>query len=656
MQGLKISKMQVIDNPKEDAQIPIVQNGTNYSMPFGTLNKLITQIYEDYDIPNALQQLQIQIDSADAATAKAKDTATHPGYVDNDGYYYKWNVETKTYENTDVNLKGEKGDTFTFNDLTDDQVQALMAPAIDAAAKATTAKQNADAAANACNTATNAANTAASTATDATNTAINSIMMYDCSAKGTITFATLDLAIAAVPLAYQKGGLHIKFVDTASNKYNTYFLTTPTWSTSTADWQYSNENIEYAKNGTGVTVPKGKVVYINSSTGDNPLFLLATNTDYNIAARTWGMTYDGINADAVGRVIHFGLIENLDTSAYTAGTELWLGVNGEFTNVRPTLPTAQIYIGMVIRSSATEGSIFIDLRVVVDASIQDVYKKSNYNDGDNIIDFNTIHLITDNPEFICVAIDTDNKILYGIKADGQPYFGVGCPQQVKDYVNEQINKILGTDDITTTIDSLKEIESFLKDFTNSDTLKKLFDLKANVDEVKATTDDIYKKSNPNDSKGNVVDTNTIVSVEENPEYIKVITDNVGKLIEAIGLDGIRKFFDGIEVQGTLQCVTDNPEYITVWLDNQERIVFGFKINGDPYFGYGIPSQISYVIESLKSNTKTRIDTLQQSIDNNILALDFNSDTGELYSLTGEMSTINASMEDNGDVYLEQEII
>ena len=236
MNGLKISKMQVIDNPREDAQIPIVQNGTNYSMPFGTLNKLITQIYEDYDIPNALQQLQIQIDSADAATAKAKDTAVHPGYVDNDGYYYKWNVETKTYEKTDVNLKGEKGDTFTFDDLTDEQVLALMAPAIDAAAKATTAKQNADAA-------TDAANTAANTATDATNTAINSIMMYDCSAKGTITFATLDLAIAAVPLAYQKGGLHIKFVDTASNEYNTYFLATPTWSTATADWQSSNEII-----------------------------------------------------------------------------------------------------------------------------------------------------------------------------------------------------------------------------------------------------------------------------------------------------------------------------------------------------------------------------------------------------------------------------
>ena len=163
--------MQVINNPKEDAKIPIVQNGTNYSMPFGTLRKLLMQIYEDYDIPNALQQLQIQIDSADAATAKAKDTAAHPGYVDNDGYYYKWNVETKTYEKTGTNLKGQKGDTFTFDDLTDQQVLALMKPAIDAAAKATTAKQNADAATDAAITATAAANTAATNAVAATDAA-----------------------------------------------------------------------------------------------------------------------------------------------------------------------------------------------------------------------------------------------------------------------------------------------------------------------------------------------------------------------------------------------------------------------------------------------------------------------------------------------------
>jgi hypothetical protein len=80
----------------------------------------------------------------------------------------------------------------------------------------------------------------------------------------------------------------------------------------------------------------------------------------------------------------------------------------------------------------------------VQQAVDEVRKRSNYNDGDDIVDFNTIHLITDNPEFVCVTVDVNEKILYGIKTDGQPYFGVGCPQQVKGYIDEQINKILGT--------------------------------------------------------------------------------------------------------------------------------------------------------------------------------------------------------------------
>lgn len=236
-------------------------------------------------------------------------------------------------------------------------------------------------------------------------------------------------------------------------------------------------------------------------------------------------------------------------------------------------------------------------------AIDEVRKRSNYNDGDSIIDFNTIHLITDNPEFVCVAIDTNDRILYGIKTDGQPYFGVGCPQQVKDYINEQINNILGTNDITATIDSLKEIETFLKDFTNSNTLKALLDTKANKTDVDATIVNInayiankyeqinadvadkYKKSNPNDEDGNVVDTNSIVSVEDNPEYIKAFTDSVGKLIEAIGFDGVRKFFAGINVQGILQCVTDNPEFVSADTDNDGRLLESTDVEGKKTF-YG----------------------------------------------------------------------
>lgn len=197
----------------------------------------------------------------------------------------------------------------------------------------------------------------------------NYTRVYDATAaSGNSTKYTIEQLLAdnatLIPTEYHVAGLTLKFVDSATSKYVSYVLTTPTWSTSTADWQYSNKNIEYAKNGTGVTVPKGKVVYINSSTGENPIFQLATNADYTIASRAWGVTMDSIDNNAVGKIIHFGMIENIDTSAYTVGTELWLGTNGEYTSVRPTSPAFQTSIGMVIRQSATVGSIFVNIRYV----------------------------------------------------------------------------------------------------------------------------------------------------------------------------------------------------------------------------------------------------------------------------------------------------
>lgn len=45
--------------------------------------------------------------ACDDATAKANSTYSHPPYVDKDGYYYKWNVSTSSYDKTDVNLTGK---------------------------------------------------------------------------------------------------------------------------------------------------------------------------------------------------------------------------------------------------------------------------------------------------------------------------------------------------------------------------------------------------------------------------------------------------------------------------------------------------------------------------------------------------------------------
>ena len=250
----------------------------------------------------------------------------------------------------------------------------------------------------------------------------------------------------------------------------------------------------------------------------------------------------------------------------------------------------------------------------VQQAIDEVRKKSNYNDGDNIIDFNTIHLITDNPEFAIAAVDANDRILYGIKADGQPYWGVGVPKVVRDYVDKQVNDILGTDNITEAIDSLKEVEKFLSDFKNSDTLKALLDIKANKTEVdntianiNANIADIYKKSNPNDEEGNVIDTNSIKSVVNNPEYFKAFVDNTNKLIEAIGLDGVRKFFAGINIQDISQCVIDNPDYLIAWTDKENKVIFAIQRDGNPYFGYGVPKVVRDYVDKQVISTKTVFD-------------------------------------------------
>lgn len=45
--------------------------------------------------------------AADNATERALSTYSHPPYADSDGFYYKWNPDTQSYDKTDVNLKAQ---------------------------------------------------------------------------------------------------------------------------------------------------------------------------------------------------------------------------------------------------------------------------------------------------------------------------------------------------------------------------------------------------------------------------------------------------------------------------------------------------------------------------------------------------------------------
>jgi hypothetical protein len=121
-------------------------------------------------------------------------------------------------------------------------------------------------------------------------------------------------------------------------------------------------NLEvYVRNQSGASIPAGSIVYVSGATGNRPLITLSqANNDAN-SAQTMGFTKTTIANNAFGYVIVRGEVENLDTSALTEGDQLYLSptVAGAYTTTKPTAPQHLVYVGIVIRSHPTLGTILV---------------------------------------------------------------------------------------------------------------------------------------------------------------------------------------------------------------------------------------------------------------------------------------------------------
>lgn len=115
------------------------------------------------------------------------------------------------------------------------------------------------------------------------------------------------------------------------------------------------------RNQSGSSIPAGSIVYISGATGNRPLITLSqANNDAN-SAQTMGFTKTTIANNAFGYVIVRGEVENLDTSAVTEGTQLYLSptVAGAYTTTKPSAPQHLVYVGIVIRSHPNQGVILV---------------------------------------------------------------------------------------------------------------------------------------------------------------------------------------------------------------------------------------------------------------------------------------------------------
>ena len=113
-----------------------------------------------------------------------------------------------------------------------------------------------------------------------------------------------------------------------------------------------------AKNASGSTLLKGKVVAISGVSGNETLVDLA-DADDATARPAFGLVFEDANNNAACEVVTFGNLSGVNTSSFSEGDILYVDTTaGELTATAPTGEAAAIQnIGKVIRSHASAGII-----------------------------------------------------------------------------------------------------------------------------------------------------------------------------------------------------------------------------------------------------------------------------------------------------------
>lgn len=184
-------------------------------------------------------------------------------------------------------------------------------------------------------------------------------------------------------------------------------------------------------NKTGATIPDGKVVYINGFDVASGLPTIAlAKADVVATSNPIGIATSTMLDDAVGIVTTMGLLNDLDTSSFAAGTQIFLSATsaGDFTATKPSLVVS---LGFITKSDAATGQILATFsRSTTDSAIFAQLSSSIDQEpsGTNpvVIIFNTQdyiqgigHSVTVNPGEITINI-------------GGTYFILAQPQVGKD--------------------------------------------------------------------------------------------------------------------------------------------------------------------------------------------------------------------------------
>ena len=124
----------------------------------------------------------------------------------------------------------------------------------------------------------------------------------------------------------------------------------------------SSQLLAYVHNSEGAIISKGQVVYAYQASGNKMSVKLARADSDATSAKTIGLVYDSsIGIGGEGYIIIQGVIEGINTAAFSAGDTLYLSGTtfGAATNVKPYAPIHLVYVGIVERANAGNGQIYV---------------------------------------------------------------------------------------------------------------------------------------------------------------------------------------------------------------------------------------------------------------------------------------------------------
>lgn len=181
-----------------------------------------------------------------------------------------------------------------------------------------------------------------------------------------------------------------------------------------------------------------------------------------------------------------------------------------------------------------------------------------YNAGNRIDRLEEMFSFIENEEFVHAVVDSEGKILFGIKRDGKPY-----------YPHNEMYSVVQNDEFAVLWMSGNYPLMGIKRDGSFWCAKASF-----LDTINRIQEMLAGHGKELDSLQYLKET---FNVFENDEFLHIVTDSEGHLLFGIKCDG-KPYYPHNEMYHVLE----NEEFLAAWVDGNDRLLFGIKRDGRLY--------------------------------------------------------------------------